>query len=254
MEQDNTGQDVAQNTSSGEQNSTNAQPYKVYTSEEEYKQAQDRFFKGAYNEGKSKVERDFLQKFSSVLGDDVSSIDDVIDRFQKINEPQKQKQSEVDELRSLLQEQKEALESARNEAQLVRMQANIANQFSSALSEISKEGELSIKSDYVEQLFYNEFEIDEQNGQYYVLRDGVAVLDDSGNRKSVGNAFKDFVRENKFLVPQKSGVGVTTGSANVQGEKPSRSEWRKLIRNNSPDAQQRVAEMYQIAKQVGWAE
>ena len=230
------------------------QPYKVYTSEDEYKQAQDKFFKGAYNEGKSKVERDVLSKFSSVLGDDVESIDDIVDRVKGITEPKKEKQSEVDELRSLLQQQKEALEAAQSEAQLIRMQSAISNQFSSALADVAKEGDLTIKSDYVEQLFYNEYEIDEQNGQYYVLKDGVAVLDESGNRKSIGNAFKDFIKENKFIVPQKAGVGVTTGATDAQGEKPSRAEWRKLIRNNAPDAQRRVAEMYQRAKQVGWAE
>ena len=244
------GIDAAQSASESQA----PEPYKVYTSEDEYKQAQDKFFKGAYNEGKSKVERDVLSKFSSVLGDDVESIDDILERVKGITAPEKAQKSEVEELRSLLQEQKDALESARQEAQLVRMQSAISNQFSSALTDVAKEGELSIKTDYVEQLFYNEYEIDEQNGQYFVLKDGVAVLDDSGNRKSIGNAFKDFIRENKFLVPQKAGVGVTTGATDAQGEKPSRSEWRKLIRSNSPDAQRRVAEMYQAAKQVGWAE
>lgn len=254
MEQDKSGVDVAQSTSQEEQTSQSEQPYRVFSTEQEYKDAQDKFFKGAYNEGKSKAQRDVLSAFSDMFGEPIESLEDVTKKVQGYVQPKKEQESEAEELRRLLQEQKEALEQAKEEAYFVKMEANIGNQFASALSDLSKEGDLSLKQDYVEQLFYNEYEIDEQNGQYFVAKDGVPVLDESGNRQSVANAFKSFIKSNGFIKPTKKGVGTNTGAVDVTGDKPSRSEWRKLIRSNSPDAQERVAQMYSMAQQVGWAE
>ena len=41
----------------------------------------DKFFRGAYNEGKSKVEKDVVSKFSELLGDNVDSLDDAFSRI-----------------------------------------------------------------------------------------------------------------------------------------------------------------------------
>ena len=41
-----------------EESTSQNEAYKVFTTEDEYKQAQDKFFRGAYNEGKKKQEKE----------------------------------------------------------------------------------------------------------------------------------------------------------------------------------------------------
>ena len=48
----------------------------------------DKFFRGAYNEGKGKVERDMIGKFSEILGNDVNTLDDAFSLLSNKMQPQ----------------------------------------------------------------------------------------------------------------------------------------------------------------------
>ena len=213
----------------------------------------DKFFRGAYNEGKSKVEKDVVTKFSELLGDNVESLEDAFLRIQQTIQPKQEEKGESEKLRELLQQYQQEAESAKEQLQMTQMQSKIDSEFGGALNALQQDNELTLKPDYVEQLFYNEYEIVESDGQFYAAKDGVPDLDDQGNRKSLGNSFIEFAKQ--FAKPKKVGAGGETGGTPASSERPSRAEFQKLVRSSNPADRAKAEELFGVMKAAGgWAE
>lgn len=212
----------------------------------------DKFFRGAYNEGKSKVEKDVVSKFSELLGDQVESLDDAFSRIQQTLTPKQEDKGESEKLRELLQQYQQEAESAKEQLQMTQMQSKIDSEFGSAINAIQQDNELTLKSDYVEQLFYNEYEIEESNGQFYATKGGVPDLDPQGNRKTLGNSFVEFAKQ--FTKPKKVGAGGATGGT-PSSERPSRAEFQQLVRSTNPADRAKAEELFVASRAAGgWAE
>lgn len=212
----------------------------------------DKFFRGAYNEGKSKVEKDVVTKFSELLGDNVESLEDAFLRIQQTIQPKQEEKGESEKLRELLQQYQQEAESAKEQLQMTQMQSKIESEFGGALNALQQDNELTLKPDYVEQLFYNEYEIVESDGQFYAAKDGVPDLDDQGNRKSLGNSFIEFAKQ--FAKPKKVGAGGATGGT-PSSERPSRAEFQQLVRSSNPADRAKAEELFGAMKAAGgWAE
>ena len=212
----------------------------------------DKFFRGAYNEGKSKVERDVISKFSEILGDDVNNLDDAFSLLSNKMQPVQEDKGEAAKLREMLQQFQQEAEATKEQLALNQMESRIGSEFQSAFSSLEQDNELTLKKNYIEQLFYNEYEIEESNGQFYATRNGVPDLDAQGNRKSVGNSLVEFAKQ--FAKPKKVGAGGATGGT-PSSERPSRAEFQKLVRSSSPSDRSKAEKLYADMKQAGgWAE
>lgn len=209
-----------------------------------------KIFSKGYNEGKSKAEKDVLAKFSSLGIENAESLDDVINHFSQAMNPKKEDQSEVEQLRKMLEEANSKAEEARNNYEVFRQETLLESQLDGALNSVKSEGSLTIKEDHLKNLFYMEYEVEEQDGGFYASRNGIPMLDQEGNRKPLSSVLRDFVRENSYLRPAVTGTGGSTGSV-ASSDKPSRSEFNKLIQSKSADAQRKAAELYAQYKQTG---
>ena len=213
----------------------------------------DKFFRGAYNEGKSKVEKDVVSKFSELLGNDVESLEDAFSRIQQTLQPKQEEKGESEKLRELLQQYQQEAEAAKEQLQMTQMQNRIDSEFSSAFNALQQDNELTLKTDYIEQLFYNEYEIEESNGEFYAVKDGVPDLDQQGNRKSVANSLMEFAKQ--FAKPKKVGAGGETGGTPASSERPSRAEFQKLVRSSNPADRAKAEELFTLSRVAGgWAE
>ena len=212
----------------------------------------DKFFRGAYNEGKGKVERDMISKFSEILGSDVNTLDDAFSLLSNKMQPVQSDAGEEDKLRELLQKAQIEAEAAKEQLALSQMETKIGSEFQGAFNALEQDNELTLKKNYIEQLFYNEYEIEESNGQFYATKNGVPDLDAQGNRKSVGNSLVEFAKQ--FAKPKKVGAGGATGGT-PSTDRPSRAEFQKLIRSSSPADRSKAEQLYVAMKQAGgWAE
>ena len=212
----------------------------------------DKFFRGAYNEGKGKVERDMISKFSEILGSDVNTLDDAFSLLSNKMQPVQSDAGEEDKLRELLQKAQLEAEAAKEQLALSQMETKIGSEFQGAFNALEQDNELTLKKNYIEQLFYNEYEIEESNGQFYATKNGVPDLDAQGNRKSVGNSLVEFAKQ--FAKPKKVGAGGATGGT-PSTDRPSRAEFQKLIRSSSPADRSKAEQLYVAMKQAGgWAE
>ena len=212
----------------------------------------DKFFRGAYNEGKSKVEKDVVSKFSELLGNDVESLDDAFSRIQQTLQPKQEEKGESEKLRELLQQYQQEAEAAKEQLQMTQMQNRIDSEFSGAFNALQQDNELTLKTDYIEQLFYNEYEIEESNGEFYAVKNGVPDLDQQGNRKSVANSLVEFAKQ--FAKPKKVGAGGATGGT-PSSERPSRAEFQKLVRSTNPADRAKAEELFAASRAAGgWAE
>ena len=212
----------------------------------------DKFFRGAYNEGKGKVERDMISKFSEILGSDVNTLDDAFSLLSNKMQPVQSDAGEEDKLRELLQKAQLEAEAAKEQLALSQMETKIGSEFQGAFNALEQDNELTLKKNYIEQLFYNEYEIEESNGQFYATKNGVPDLDAQGNRKSVGNSLVEFAKQ--FAKPKKVGAGGATGGT-PSTDRPSRAEFQKLIRSSSPADRSKAEQLYVAMKQSGgWAE
>ena len=213
----------------------------------------DKFFRGAYNEGKSKVEKDVVSKFSELLGNDVESLEDAFSRIQQTLQPKQEEKGESEKLRELLQQYQQEAEAAKEQLMMTQMENRINTEFQSAFGALQQDNELTLRQDYIEQLFYNEYEIEESNGQFYAVKDGVPDLDAQGNRKSVANSLVEFAKQ--FAKPKKVGAGGETGGTSASSERPSRAEFQKLVRSSNPADRAKAEELFTLSRVAGgWAE
>lgn len=209
-----------------------------------------KIFSKGYNEGKSKAEKDLISRFSSLGIENPQSIEDVINHISGVISPKREEQSEVDQLRKMLEDANKKAEDAKNEYEIFRQETLLEAQLEQAMSTVRSEGQLSIKDDHLKNLFYMEYEVEEQGGQFFAIKDGMPILDNEGNRKSLANVVKDFVRENNYLRPAATGTGGSAGSVS-SSDKPSRKEFNQLIQSKSADSQRKAAELYSQYKKVG---
>lgn len=209
-----------------------------------------KIFSKGYNEGKTKAERDLLAKFSSLGIENAQSFDDVINHISGVLNPKKEDGSEIEQLRKMLEDANRKAEEAQNNYEIFRQETLLETQLDGALNALRAEGSLTIKEDHLKNLFYMEYEVEEQDGGFYASRNGIPLLDQQGNRKPLQAVLRDFVRENNYVRPAVTGTGGSTGSG-ASSDKPSRSEFNKLIQSKSADAQRRAAELYSQFKQVG---
>lgn len=212
-----------------------------------------KLFSKAYNEGKSKAEKDFIAQLRSLGIDDAETLEDGLSKLSQTIKPKEESKSEVEELRKMLEDTQKRAEDAENEYQAYVQEMKLETQMDSSLNSLTAEGNLTLKPEHLKNLFYMEYEIEEENGQFFATRNGIPVLDGQGNRQSVGDVLKTFAKENKYVSPRAMGTGGGTADT-PSGNKPSRSEFRSLLQSKSADAQQRAAELYATAKETGWAD
>jgi len=135
---------------------------------------------------------------------------------------------------------------------MTQMQNRIDSEFSGAFNALQQDNELTLKTDYIEQLFYNEYEIEESNGEFYAVKNGVPDLDQQGNRKSIANSLVEFAKQ--FAKPKKVGAGGATGGT-PSSERPSRAEFQKLVRSTNPADRAKAEELFAASRAAGgWAE
>jgi hypothetical protein len=212
-----------------------------------------KLFSKAYNEGKSKAEKDFINQLRSLGIEDAETLEDGLSQLSNTLKPKEESKSEVEELRKLLEETQKRAEDAENEYQAYVQEMKLETEMDSSLNGLTAEGNLTLKPEHLKNLFYMEYEIEEENGQFFATRNGIPVLDGQGNRQSVGDVLKTFAKENKYVSPRAMGAGGGTADT-PSGNKPSRAEFRSLLQSKSADAQARAAELYTLAKETGWAD
>lgn len=212
-----------------------------------------KLFSKAYNEGKSKAEKDFINQLRSLGIEDAETLEDGLSQLSQTLKPKEESKSEVEELRKLLEQTQKRAEDAENEYQAYVQEMKLETEMDSSLNGLTAEGNLTLKPEHLKNLFYMEYEIEEENGQFFATRNGIPVLDGQGNRQSVGDVLKTFAKENKYVSPRAMGTGGGTADT-PSGNKPSRAEFRSLLQSKSADAQTKAAELYTLAKETGWAD
>jgi hypothetical protein len=211
-----------------------------------------KIFSKGYNEGRSKAEKDLLGKFSSLGIENVESVEDAISRLSEQLTPKKEQESEVQQLRSMLEEANRKAQEAEDEREAFIYETRLDKTMNDAIDSLTAEGNLTLESAHLKNLFYMEYEIEERDGQFYPVKNGTPVLDNEGNLKSVSTVMRDFVREYKYINAKVQGTGGGTGDG-ASSSKPSRAEFQQLVRSKSKDGQTRAAELWTQAKEVGWA-
>lgn len=212
-----------------------------------------KLFSKAYNEGKSKLEKDVLKMFNTLGIEDVESIEQGFSTLNEKLSPKKSAENEVETLRKLLDESNKKMEDLQGEFESFMKDSQVDRSVDTALQQIRGKSDMSIKDDHLKTLFFMEYEIEEREGQFIAVKDGTPVMDSKGDYMSLSDALYGFARENKYLSPRATGTGGGAGSATVS-DKPSRSEFRSLLRTKSADSQAKAAEMFETAKKTGWAD
>lgn len=245
-------QTVEESTSQNEQQ----QPYKSFT-EDEWKSFMDSTIKRSYNEGKQK----FVKDATKELGLEVEDYDGALNKLRDIvsgtnkneQEQEQQSSSEVEQLRALLKQKEEEAQKAQETLSKVRQDQLKSQQYNNALSELNKAGKLSLDEESTRILFENAYDIREENGQMYAFQGDIPVMDESGNRKTLSQAYTDFVKSKKLFQPNAQGTGGGTGGgASVSGGKPKFSEFSELTNSKKSGDRAKAAELWNLSKEIGW--
>jgi hypothetical protein len=212
-----------------------------------------KLFSKAYNEGKSKLEKDVLKMFNTLGLEDVESIEQGFSTLNERLSPKKNAENEVETLRKLLDESNKKMEDLQGEFESFMKDSQVDRTVDTALQGLKGKADLSIKDDHLKTLFFMEYEVEEREGQFIAVKDGTPIMNSKGDYLSLSDALYGFARDNKYLSPRATGTGGGTGSAGV-ADKPSRTEFRNLLRTKSADSQARAADMFATAKKTGWAD
>ena len=213
-----------------------------------------KLFSKAYNEGKSKLERDVMKMMGSLGIEDAESIEDGFSKLGSILSPKKENKNEVDELRRMLEEATKRADDVQGEFESFVQQAQVERSLDESLSKMRQDSEVSLKDDHLKALFSMEYEVEERDGNFIAIRNGAPVLDNKGDYRSIGDVLRQFALDNKYASPAARGAGGSSGSASPVADKPSRSEFRSLLRQSNSKSQERAAELFALSRQVGWAE
>lgn len=235
---------VVEQTQNAQQESVDTQNQQVDTS---------KLFSKAYNEGKTKLEKDVLKMFGSLGLEDVDSIESGFSALSERLSPKKAAENEVETLRKLLDESNKKVEDLQGEFESFMRDSQVDRSVDIALQAMKQQSELGIKDDHLKTLFFMEYEIEERDGQFIAMKDGTPVMNNKGDYLPINEALMAFAKQNKYVIPKVSGTGGGTGSSSVT-DKPSRAEFRNLIRSKSEGSQSRAAEMFEVAKKTGWAD
>jgi len=242
-----------ENPQKEEQTSQTEQPYKQFT-EQEWKEFMDSTIKRSYNQGKAKFVKDAVSEF----GIEAETYEDALSMLKESRQQGKSEQSdktssETEQLRALLKQKEEEAQKAVETLNKVRLDQSKSTQYNQAMSELNKAGKMVLDNDSARILFENSVDIMEENGQLYASKDGIPLMDDSGNRKSLANAYVDFLKDKKLFVPNAQGTGGATASGVSASSKPKFSEFTKLSSGRAKD-QVKAAEVWNLAKEIGWDE
>lgn len=212
-----------------------------------------KIFSKGYNEGKAKAERDLVAKFRS-FGIESEALDDAFSMLQEKVTPKKEQEGEIEQLKRMLEEANSKAQQTQDQYESFLYETRVESTIEQAIGALKSEGTLSLKEEHLKNLFYSEYEIEEHEGKFFASKGNTPVLDNQGNRKSLGTVLSEFAKENKYLMPSAQGTGGSSGHTQF-GDKPSRSEFNRLIKSKGLDAQNRAAELYaQYKKAGGWAE
>lgn len=212
-----------------------------------------KIFSKGYNEGKAKAERDLVSKLRS-LGIEAEELDDAFSSLQKTITPKKEEANEVDALRKMLEEANNKVKETQDQYESFVYESRVESTVDSAINSLKEQASLSLKEDHLKNLFYMEYEIEEHNGQLFASKGETPILDSKGDRKPLSAVISDFAKDNGYMTPKAQGTGGSSGHTQFS-DKPSRSEFNKLIRSKSMDAQSKAAALYSQYKQAGgWAE
>lgn len=212
-----------------------------------------KIFSKGYNEGKAKAERDLMAKFRS-FGIEAEALDDAFGTLEQKITPKKEQEGEIEQLRRMLEEANNKAQQSQDQYEAFMYETRVESTLEQAIGALKGEGTLSLKEEHLKSLFYSEYEIEEHDGKFFASKGNTPVLDNQGNRKPLSTVMSEFAKENKYLMPSAQGTGGSSGHTQF-GDKPSRSEFNRLIKSKSADAQNKAADLYaQYKKAGGWAE
>jgi len=122
-----------------------------------------KLFSKAYNEGKSKAEKDFISQLRSLGIEDAETLEDGLNKLSETIKPKEESKSEVEQLRQMLEETQKRAEDAENEYQAYVQEMQLETQMDSSLNSLTAEGNLTLKPEHLKNLFYMEYEIEEDS-------------------------------------------------------------------------------------------
>lgn len=218
--------------------------YKAFT-KDEYRDHQDKFYRGAYNEGKNKAFKDLTNE----LGIEAESFDDLLGKLKQPKQESKKSQGEVEELRDMVQKYQTEAQEYRSMLDEQRRTARIETAASKAFSAL--DGDLTIGADDVLSLYFANNSVVEDNGSFYTEIDGKPELDENGNRKSLENSILDFVQSKGFVKSSAQGTGGATGGG-APMTKPKRSDYQAALRSKNNALADKIWGMRK--KAGGWAD
>ena len=244
MAEEQVGQEEVQNTSQEQTSSQNQEYYKAFT-EEEWKTQQDKFYRGAYNQGKEKVFKDLTTN----LGVEAEDFDELITKLKSSGQEKQSKKSdaEVEELRQMVQEYQEKANEFQTALEKERFTQSVNNAAKNAFTDL----DLTIGQDDVLALYFAQNQVEGEDGSYYAIVDGKPELGDDGQRKPLTESIRDFVRTKGLIKSSAQGAGGATGGG-ASVKKPSRQDYRDALRSKD---NKRADYLWGLKKQFGgWAE
>lgn len=245
------GTEGTPNPSGGDETPQN-EPYIAFNTKEEFGKQQSKVFSKGYNEAQSSV----IGKLTAELGVDADNVDTLIQALKSANQPaplgEGDDANEIAQIKELLANAKAENEAIKGEFDSFKLSSRISSEATSALAEL--DGEMTISKDDVMALFKGNYDIVTEGNNLIVSQNGQKVLNDAGDSVTMAEQLKSFVENKGFISSTAEGTGGSGGSASTKVDKPSKSEWGKLIRSSSPSANDLAAQMYEKALQVGWAE
>ena len=215
-----------------------------------------KFYTNAYNDGKSKALKDLKG-----LGIESESYDEALEFLKnRLTTPAPSDEpttdpNELELLRNKLAEATKRAEEVSQQFDSYKTTSSKKEEYNTAFSSIN-DVDLVLDQKAIEILFETEYNVEMDNGAFVVKgKNGIPEIDDSGNRKSLPQAIKDFVVKKGYATPKAQGVG---GSVSPVGTtivtKPSRTEFNKLVQSSSAKDHSKAAELRERAKKVGWSE
>lgn len=239
---DDTGDGNTKNSQPGEQ------PYKSFSSENEFTTFQSKTFSSGYNDMKSKA----IAKIGDALGEEVDDLDTALDKVKSYKKKVAESVSdptateEYKTLQSTVKDYEAKLQEAQQTAQAIQNQYKIDSTFSEASSTLKESSKFKIPEGDVKDLFLAKHKVEFKDGKEIVKKGDTPLMDDSGNYKPLKKAFIDFSKN--YTEPATDGAG--GGSGDGGGVKPKFADFKAA--GNDRELQ---AKLFNQAKQAGgWAE
>lgn len=238
----NNGDEHTQNSPSGDQ------PYKSFSSEDEFTTFKSRTFSSGYNDMKSKT----LANLSAALGEQVDTLDAAIDKIksykQKVSESISDPTAtqEYKELQKTTNQWKQKADEAMKASEKVKRQYQTDSVISEVVGSLAKTHKLKINDKDIKSLYFSKHELEYNEGKEIVKQDGTPMIDDSGNYKSFKESYADFAKS--YMEPLTGGSG--GGSGDGGSVKPKFADFKAAKSNTALQSK-----LFNQAKEAGgWAE